>query len=460
MPARKVMIIGLDCAAPELVFDRFAGQLPNIDKLRERSRWGRLESVIPPITVPAWACMMSGKDPGRLGIYGFRNRTSHAYDTLATANGESIKEPLLWDILGPLGLRSIVIGAPPGYPVKPLRGVRVGCFLTPGTTGEDWAYPAGLAQELRQAVGDYQVDVADFRTDDKDRLLADIFALNRSQFAAAEYLLESKPWEIFLLVNIAVDRMHHGFWSYYDPQHRKHSPGNPYEAKMREFYQEVDAGIGRLLRFADEETVVLVVSDHGAKRIDGGICVNEWLIREGLLTLKGPLPHRPTPYGAIGVDWAKTKVWGEGGYYARVFINKAGREPQGTIAPADYEAFRDRLADMLRAIPDDQGRPMKTLVFKPEEIYPDIRGVAPDLLVHFGDLHWRSIGTVGHGSIHTFENDTGPDDANHAQHGIYILSGPGVAAENADAKLLQVAPTVLKLLGKRVPRDMAHPPMV
>lgn len=454
------MVIGLDCAAPELVFERFAGALPNLDRFRAEARWGRLESVIPPITVPAWACMMSGKDPGRLGIYGFRNRVDHGYDNLKTANSESVREPLLWDILGAVGLNSILIGVPPSYPVRPVRGVRLGCFLTPGTAGDDWAYPAAVAGELRSALGGYEVDVADFRSPDKDRLLREIFALNQRQFDAAEYLLAKKPWDYFMMVNIAVDRMHHAFWSYFDHDHRKYEPGNPYEGKMLAFYQEVDERIGRLLRFADEKTAVLIVSDHGAKRIDGGICVNEWLIREGLLTLEGPLPATPTPYAKIGVDWSRTEAWGEGGYYARVFINKRGREPEGTVPEAEFESFRAELAAKLAEIPDDRGRPMATRVFKPDELYPEVRGIAPDLLVHFGDLHWRSIGTVGHGGVHTLENDTGPDDANHAQHGLYLIRAAGVAPGRAEGHLQQIAPTILKLLGKRVPRDMPRPPLV
>lgn len=454
------MIIGLDCAAPELVFDQFAGKLPTFDALRQRSRWGRLESVKPPITVPAWACMMSGKDPGRLGIYGFRNRASHGYDDLQTARSDSIKEPLLWDILGTLGMQSIVIGVPPGYPVKPVRGIRIGCFLTPHTNGDDWVAPPALASELRKAVGGYEVDVENFRSPDKERLLADIFALNERQFDAAEYLLAKKPWDFFMLVNIAVDRMHHAFWASFDPAHRKFAPNNPYQDKMLEFYRRVDVRLARLLEFADDTTAVLVVSDHGAKRIDGGVCVNEWLIREGLLTLKGPMPTEPTPYAKVGVDWSRTKVWGEGGYYARIFLNVAGREPDGQIPAEHVESFRTELGQRLRNIPDDQGRSMKTEVYRPEEVYREVRGIAPDLLVHFGDLHWRSIGTVGHGGIHTLENDTGPDDANHAQHGLYLLSGPGVTPGNTDAHLLQIAPTLLTLLGKRVPKDMAMAPLM
>lgn len=460
MNAEKVCIIGLDCAAPELVFEQFAGKLPNLDRLREQSQWGRLESVLPPITVPAWACMMSGKDPGRLGIYGFRNRASRQYDDLRTARSDAVREPQLWDILGSVGMNSIVIGAPPGYPLRPLRGVRVGCFLTPGTEGDDWTYPAALAGELREKLGGYNVDVADFRSEDKDRLLREIFALNHKQFDAAEYLLQTKPWQFFLLVNIALDRMHHAFWSYFDPAHRRYQAGNPFEDRMLAFYRETDERIGRLLAMLEEKTCVLVVSDHGAKRIDGGICINEWLIREGLLTLAGPMPSAPTPYAQIGVDWPRTKAWGEGGYYARVFMNVAGREPEGTVPADQYEAFRNELAERIRAIPDDQGRPLVHHVFKPEEIYPEVRGIAPDLLVHFGDLHWRSIGTVGHGSIHTLENDTGPDDANHAQHGIYMICGPGIEKRRSDGKLLQIAPTLLKVLGKRVPKDMLHPPLI
>jgi predicted AlkP superfamily phosphohydrolase/phosphomutase len=110
-------------------------------------------------------------------------------------------------------------------------------------------------------------------------------------------------------------------------------------------------------------------------------------------------------------------VWSEGGYYARVFFNVKGREPHGVIDPADYERFRDEIKAKFEATMDDQGRHLCTRVYKPDEIYCAARNVAPDLIVHFGDLYWRSIGGVGYGAVHVQENDTGPDDCNHAQHG-------------------------------------------
>ena len=220
-------------------------------------------------------------------------------------------------------------------------------------------------------------------------------------------------------------------------------------------HSAIRAGMRLMLEQADDETLVLVVSDHGAKRLDGGIRVNEWLRREGLLSLERE-PSGVTSTRETGIDWSKTVAWGEGGYYARIFMNVQGREPDGVVPAADYESVRDDLAQQLAAIPDDEGRAMPTHVFKPEEIYPEVGGVAPDLIVIFGDLFWRSVGTIGGDEgVHTFENDTGPDDANHAQEGMLIAAGPGVTARGTlDAHLLDVAPTVLELLGLPVPADM------
>jgi len=201
--------------------------------------------------------------------------------------------------------------------------------------------------------------------------------------------------------------------------------------------------------------VVLVVSDHGAKRLEGGIRINEWLRREGLLRLRSE-PTGRSSLAEAGVDWARTTAWGDGGYYGRVFLNVRGREPQGTVEPADYERVRTELAERLTALPGPDGGTLGTRVFRPEEVYEEVNGVPPDLIVYFGDLAWRSVGTVGgEEGIHTFENDTGPDDANHAQDGLLIMAGPGIEPGPVEGmRLLDVAPTVLELLGIPVPDAM------
>jgi predicted AlkP superfamily phosphohydrolase/phosphomutase len=136
-------------------------------------------------------------------------------------------------------------------------------------------------------------------------------------------------------------------------------------------------------------------------------------------------------------------------------LNVAGREPDGLIPAAAYQTARDELAAALAAIPDADGNSLKTTVYQPERIYQQVNGVAPDLMVYFGDLHWRAVGTLGHESIHTLENDTGPDDANHAQNGLFILHDPRRrGAGRVDGyQLLDIAPTILGRMGEKIPAE-------
>jgi predicted AlkP superfamily phosphohydrolase/phosphomutase len=447
------MLIGLDCAEPSLV-DEWRDDLPTLGGLMDRGVHGRLTSVIPPITVPAWSCMMASRTPGDLGVYGFRNRADHTYAGAFIADSTAIKAPRLWDLVGRSGGSSIVLGVPGTYPPRPLRGVMVSCFLTPSVESQ-YTFPPGLRDEVAATVGEYLFDCTNFRTEAKDDLLRQVYEMTDRRFALAEHLLETKPWQLFAMVEMGHDRMHHGFWKFMDARHRKHVPGNPYEHAIRDYYRHVDGLIGRLLEHADDETVVFVLSDHGAKRLEGGIRINEWLRREGLLTTLAE-PDGVCKLADVGVDWSQTNAWGDGGYYARIFVNVAGREPEGTVAPEDYEAVRDDLIARLEALPDDRGEPIATRVYRPEEVYDDVNGVAPDLIAIFGDLLWRSVGTIGGDEgVYTLENDTGPDDANHAQDGLYIAAGAGIDGRGqADLHLLDIAPTVLELLGLEVPASM------
>jgi len=167
-------------------------------------------------------------------------------------------------------------------------------------------------------------------------------------------------------------------------------------------------------------------------------------------------PKEVTPFSKLKINWAKTKVWSEGGYYARVFFNMKGREPQGIIPQSEYDAFQDEMKARFEALKDDKGRPLNSLVFKPKEIYKHVRNVAPDLIVHFGGLYWRSIGSVGYGRIHVQENDTGPDACNHAQFGMFLLSAPNspLRGEFQGARLLDIAPRLLDLAGYEIPNTM------
>ncbi len=460
----KVAVIGLDCAEPSLVFDKWIDHLPNIKRLMTGGTYGELTSCMPPITVPAWSCMASSKDPGTLGIYGFRNRADHSYDKLSIATSLAVKEPRIWDILSAAGKHSIVVGVPGTYPItRPINGCMITSFLTPDTTDPkiQWTHPVTLRKEVNDLVGEYMVDVKGFRTDDKKWLLDQIYVMTEKRYKVIRHLLKTKPWDLFWSVEMGVDRIHHGFWSCMDPSHHAHVPGNPFQNAIFEYYKYIDKEIGETLACMDlDKTAVWIVSDHGCKTMVGGCMFNQWLMNEGFLHFKSsPKPKQKFDYK--DVDWSKTTAWGDGGYYGRLFINVKGREPEGQIHPDQYESFRTELAEKIEAIVDDKGRLMGNKCYRPEKIYAKVNGVAPDLVVIFGDLRWRSVGLVGADSIYTFENDTGPDDANHAQQGMYILSHPSLEPRGRvnGPTLYDVTPTILRQFGAAIPADMRGKPL-
>ena len=418
---KKLFVIGLDCAEPSLVYERWNDDLPNLRRLMEEGGYGRMRSTIPPITVPAWATMVSGKDPGELGFYGFRNRKDYTYDKLFVVNSLNFKAKAIWDYLGEREIKSIALGVPPSYPPKKINGIMISGFLTPSAKSE-YAYPAYIKRELEEKFGEYIFDVRNFRTDDKENLLKQLYEMSEQRFEIVKWLMKEKNWDFFMFVDMGIDRLHHGFWKFFDPQHPRYIPGNPLENSGLEYYKFIDRKIGELLAHLSDNTSIIVVSDHGAKRMEGGICINEWLIREGYLKLKSE-PQGIVRLEECEIDWKNTMAWASGGYYARVFLNVKGREPEGVISPGDYEKIRDELKEKIESITDDKGNKIETRVYKPDEVYREINNIPPDLIVLFGDLYWRSVGSIGFNSIWTHENDTGPDDANHAQHGIFIYRG-------------------------------------
>jgi predicted AlkP superfamily phosphohydrolase/phosphomutase len=451
----RVVVIGLDCATPQLLFHDLADEIPNIRKLVEGGMYGDLASITPPITVPGWACAMTGKTPGQLGIYGFRNRKDHSYDGLSIATSDAIKEPAVWDTLGEKGLRSMLIGVPPSFPPpKSFPGWRVGCFLTP-PSAKSYAYPQTLEAEILEELGDendYIFDIPNFRQQGMDYALEQVFRMTERRFQVARRLIKNKPWDFFMLCEIAPDRLHHVFWQYYDPTHPLHEPGNQYETSFQDYYRFLDQEVGSLIELIPDDAVTMLMSDHGARPMMGGLCFNDWLIQEGYLSLTEGVAT-PVPISEAPIDWTRTVAWGDGGYYGRCFLNVKGREPQGVVEPSDYEAVRDELVAKLEAAPGPDGEPLGTKVLKPQDLYREVRGVAPDLIVYFGDLGWRSVGSVGNPSLYTHENDTGPDGANHDREGVFAMTGlAGQPMGKVDGlNLIDVGPTILKIYGTAAP---------
>jgi predicted AlkP superfamily phosphohydrolase/phosphomutase len=330
----------------------------------------------------------------------------------------------------------------------------VSCFVTPSDKNE-YTYPKELKPEIESLVGKYLFDVV-FRTEDRDAILRQLYEMTEKRFTVIKHLMKKDPWDFMMFVEIGVDRLHHAFWKFYDKSHPKYVEGNKYESVVNDYYKFIDKKIGELLELVDDDTYVLVVSDHGTAGMKGCLCINEWLIKEGYLTLKS-YPKTQTDLDDCEIDWSKTKAWGWGGYYARIFLNVQGREPNGIIPKQDYEQVREELSKKLMGIRGPKGEQFLNKVFTPVELYGKPKGDMPDLMAYFDDLYWRSAGTLGHNSLYLDENDTGPDDSVHYHDGVFILynkakNGPGMKLDKMT--IYDVAPTILELMKIPVPSDM------
>jgi predicted AlkP superfamily phosphohydrolase/phosphomutase len=451
MPPRRVFLFGLDCASPDLWFDRWEAELPVVSALRRSGTYGPLHSVHPPITVPAWAAMLTGCDPGQLGLYGFRGRRSRDARGSSLHDATDLKVPTLWDLLGREGGESIVVGFPPSYPPRPLRGHLISGMLTPPDASE-WTFPPGLGNEVAAWTDPgrpYAFDTDLHRGADRSQLRDDVFGMTRTRFRVVRELLRSRPWHFGFVHEIGLDRLQHAYWDALT------TPGSDGEQVLLDYHQLLDAEIGETLEMLPAGTVVCVASDHGARALEGSFCLNEWLRREGYLELRHGLPDAAVParLDPESVDWARTRAWADGGYCGRIYLNREGRDPEGVLAPSETRQVRDALREKLEGLRGPDDRYLGTAVYFPEEVYSEISGVAPDLLVYPGDLALRCSEVVGAETLFLSGNDTGYDVANHAWEGLFVLSDPsrGGRDRHEGAHLLDVAPTLLERLSVPVP---------
>ncbi len=449
----RLLVIGLD-SVPSDLLQELSSELPNIRKMIDKGIFATLESCHPPITVPAWMVMMSSKNPGKMGVYGFRHRKGFSYDEGWLTNSQTIKVTRVWDLLAKHEKKICLIGVPPTYPPIKINGSLVSCFLTPKDK-QDFTYPPPLASEIQNLVGKYIFDVK-FRTNDRDKIIKDLYEMTQKRFDVIKHMLKKEKWDYFMFVEIGVDRLHHMFWKYYDKNHPKYEPGNKYEKVIPEYYKFIDKKIGDLISMVDDDTFILIVSDHGTASMQGAFCINEWLIKEGYLVLK-KYPSSVSSLEECEVDWEKTTAWGWGGYYGRIFFNVKGRESNGRINVDEIKKVREELKEKLLAIRGPADKKLDNRVFTPEELYGECYGSKSDLMVYFDNLFWRSAGTIGHNTFYLSENDTGPDDSVHWMDGIFLLYNKkktNHATMLNKLSIYDIAPMILDMMDITVPKDM------
>ena len=450
----RVCIIGLDCLTPQLVFDQSLNHLPYLKQLLSQSAWGRLESSMPPITIPAWSAMVTGCDPGQLGIYGFRNRRDRSYTRRVLPSSLSLPLPTLWQVLTDHHRRSRVLTVPQTYPARPLNGTLIAGFPVPDFNGAV-SHPPELWDTVRARHPDFQMDVEDFRYRAPAEVYEEVVRMTNARFEVAERWVSAEDWDLFMMVEMGPDRLHHSLWDLTQPDHPAYDADHPLSGAMLEYYRLLDSRLGRLLSQLRDDDLLLVVSDHGAQAMRGAFALNQWLVEKGHLVLT---PDHPTsgPLVPQHVDWEKTRAFGDGGYVGRIYFNVQGREPRGCLLPEQVPGFVEKLRKQLQGLPGPEGSNLQTQALSPEEAYgPSTRGVPPDLTLLVEDLSFRVLGTLGHPDLMVNQNDRGHDGANHAQHGIVIARAEALPpGQRAGLSLYDIAPTVLHHLQIPVPPHM------
>lgn len=460
----KVVVLGLDGFNPELV-EMWADELPNLMQMQAEGIWGKLQSTIPPITPQAWTCAQTGRNPGAYGFWDFTYRDDFSYGQPKLVNSGMIKTDPLYRLLSKRGKKVAIINVPVSWPPPRIPGgYAISCFMTPSLQ-RGYTSPESLKREVEELVGEYLLDAStpdnNYRTMDKDMVLELIYKMDEQRFTLLKHFITKKQCDYIFTVIMGTDRMPHLFYRYFDKNHKRYEDNPKYADALKKHYKFIDEKIGEVRNLLDNDTVLFIHSDHSVQRLDGRINLNEWLIKEGYMTLK-EYPSELNRMKDLKIDWSKTKAWATG-YTGQLYLNMKGREAQGIVEPSEYDALLNELGAKIKKITDEKGNPLNTQVFKRDDIhFGPLAKYGPDLFVFFDECRWNISEMVGYNDIYSFDTPLGPDDGGHGFYGYFCLAGPGVPAEGEkqDASLLDVAPTVLTVMGERVPEEMEGRPLM
>jgi predicted AlkP superfamily phosphohydrolase/phosphomutase len=457
----KLILLGLDGCSPEEIY-RHADELPNFKRVMDAGGHGINKSVVPPITPHAWTTVFSGKNPGMFGYWDFNYRTSYTYTEDARVTSMTCKEPRLHNILPEhglkMGLAGIPVSTPPLY--VPNDGFCIADFLT-GTTKGNWISPVEMGKEVIEQCGDWIFDAStvdeNFRKMEKTKLIRRITDMDAQRFKLFKYL--HNKYDFLAADCMGTDRMGHLFWSDFDPQHVRYKEGSPFKDAYVNHLKFLDKNLGELMSTVGDldKTNILIMSDHNVQRLDGRVNINEWLIEKGYMKLKpdSKVDIR-TPLGKLPIDWSKTVAWGTG-YQGQIFLNVKGREKFGIVDPNDYDSTLDEIIEELMDVPDEKGNKIKgTKITKRKDVYKGpYANLAPDLFLFIGAGHWGVNERVGYGSTYSYDTLLGQDDGIHGEDCTFMMAGPSVPhlGEIKGGDLLDIAPTMLDILGVPIPGD-------
>ncbi|AMV35994.1 alkaline phosphatase family protein [Planctomyces sp. SH-PL62] len=504
----KVMVLGLDGATWDILGPLAAeGLLPNFERLRKGGASGELRSVFPPLSPVAWTGVMTGKNSGKHGVFEF---LEHDHDPMKgrVNSSRAIRSDLIWEVAARHGKKTIAGGVPMSYPPRPAKdfpGFYLGDFLSP-ENAPDFSSDPALFAELEKAVGPYRAWSTSIHDGDNEEAVTDdLTAFLDQHLKTIEFLMGRCEWDLLMFDLMATDRFGHELWHAWDTTHAaakgRESKLQALRPKLLEFWKTLDRGLGAIFDKADADTTFLLMSDHGFGPIEHYVNFNVWLLEQGYIALKdgfyvkqkhwfyrrgvtpewfyglmskwGMANHRVTRFRGkqeswidrLGektflsrehIDWSRTRAYAQGNF-GQIFLNLKGRQPQGCVDPGEARALLDEIKAGLMTIVDPAtGEALVERVHEAAELYHGPHAdKAPDLTVVLKDWKYRTIGLHDFTTHKIVSPAFGPT-GDHRMEGVLVAGGPGIQPRTGPqgANLLDIAPTVLHLLGVPVPADM------
>jgi predicted AlkP superfamily phosphohydrolase/phosphomutase len=460
---------------------------------------------------------MTGQNPGKHGIYDFFRPRAGSYD-LEFVNGGHRRGKTFWRLLSDAGRKVVSISVPCTFPPEPVNGVMISGFDFPGEGPGSFVdargtHPPELFDELNRTIGPHPIDASIIKEVNQGRMdlvLERTLETIRQKAATAKYLLKTRPWDCFMILFGESDGTAHQFWKYCDP----HSPlfddrGPELRQAILRIYQELDRQAGELLELVPADATVLMMSDHGFGGVSDWVLYPNCFLREaGLLRFRGRLARRlprlldalklravarlPAAlqrllyrFGgrAIGryesqvrygmIDWRRTEAYfDENPYFPVVRVNLKGRQPRGIVEPGrHYERVRERLIVHLEAWRHPEtGEPIVEKAYRREEVYSgpyveEAADVIPKWALHKGYSYaFKSSAKAPTGAWHEHVDPRRPESlqfftnksGTHRDNGIFLAQGPGIQAGVSPdgARIIDLAPTILALLGVAIPEDV------
>ncbi len=482
-PPPRVFCLGLDGGTWTVLEPLLAaGHLPKVQGLMQSGLSGVLHSTIPPITPAAWSTFMTGCNPGKHGIFDFQgyDRRSHqAY----LVNATSLRVPTLWQLLSQHDKRVAVVDLPVTYPPPAINGVIVSGLMTP-SRASTFTHPAALLAELEARLG-YEWPLLQ-EEDENGRLHADFNAFLKkmrlfldSRVQAMLYLLQRERWDFAMLQLQCVDFLQHALWPHLEAAHPNFQRERQ-QRIIRDFFAPLDQAVGELVAAArasmGEQTLVLVLSDHGFQRHSVRAELNHWLHANGFLVPQAEAPsHWMRHAGLIrrldvlqlrkrllpksrrqalgtrlrlhSVDHQRSLAYAVSSFWGYLYLGPSATAAQIASLIEKLREWRD---------PPTQ-QPIVQRVHRRDDIYYGAaRERLPDLIVEPAPGYTFSSKTF-------FQNGrllepVAPDDfhvGTHESRGIFILNGagvrPGAPGQSHEAALQDVMPTLLHWLDLPVP---------